>query len=74
MDKYIVDEQGKWLVQGSARLLVEPSESYLAQRELERQQQEEQELLDKLIPSKEEVLKAETEIQIITILKECELI
>lgn len=35
---------------------------------------EEQELLNKLNPSQEEILKAETEIQIITILKECELI
>ncbi|MGJ0848300.1 hypothetical protein ACR77J_16535 [Tissierella praeacuta] len=35
---------------------------------------EEQELLNKLNPPQEEVLKAETEIQIITILKECELI
>lgn len=42
--------------------------------EEDKQQAEEQELLDKLIPSQEEVLKAETEIQIITILKECELI
>ncbi|SHF15706.1 hypothetical protein SAMN02745784_03003 [Tissierella praeacuta DSM 18095] len=35
---------------------------------------EEQESLNKLNPSQEEILKAETEIQIITILKECELI
>ena len=49
--KYITDEQGKWLIQGSARLLVEPSVAYLAERELETSQREEQELLDSLIPS-----------------------
>lgn len=42
--------------------------------EEDRIKREEQELLDKLIPTQEEVLKAETEIQTITILKECELI
>lgn len=72
--EYITDEQGKWLIQGSARLLIEPSESYLAQKELERLQVEEQELLDNLIPSDKEMLMAEVEIQTITILMEVGLI
>ncbi|MBC8589322.1 hypothetical protein [Paratissierella segnis] len=74
MSEYIVDEQGKWLIQGSARLLVEPSEVYLQQRVLEEQQRLEQELLDNLIPSKDEMLMAEVEIQTITILQEVGLI
>ena len=74
MSEYIVDEQGKWLIQGSARLLVEPSEVYLQQRVLEEQQRLEQELLDNLIPSKDEMLMAEVEIQTITILMEVGLI
>ena len=56
MNKYTTDEQGKWLIQGNARLLIEPSESYLAQMELERLQQEEQERLNNLIPSQFEEL------------------
>ena len=40
MSNYITDEQGKWIIQGNVRLLIEPSENYLAQRELERIQQE----------------------------------
>ena len=74
MNEYIIDEHGKWLIQGSTRLLVEPSESYLVQRELERLQQEEEELLDSLIPSDKEMLMAEVEIQTITILMEVGLI
>lgn len=35
MSEYIIDEQGKWLIQGNSRLLVEPSESYLAERQRE---------------------------------------
>lgn len=57
MSKYITDEQGKWIIQGSARLLIEPSESYLAQRELERIQQEEEEA--NRTPPKEEALEQE---------------
>lgn len=74
MNNYIIDEQGKWLVQGIAKLLIEPSESYIAQQELVRQKQEEQELLDSLIPSDREMLMADVEIQTITILMEVGLI
>lgn len=42
--------------------------------EQDKQEREEQETLNKLIPSDEEVRSAETEIQTVTILKECELI
>ncbi len=72
MDEYIIDEQGKWLIQGSARLLIEPSESYLAQRELEEQQRLEEELFSSLIPSEKEVLMAEIELNIINLLLEME--
>lgn len=71
---YIINEKGKWKVEGNIKTLIEPSESYLAQRELERLQQEEQELLDSLIPSEIEMLMAEVEIQTITILMEVGLI
>lgn len=70
MDEYIIDEQGKWLIQGSVRLLVEPSEEYTRQRELEEQQRLEQELLESLKPSEKEVLKAEIELSIIELLLE----
>lgn len=43
MSEYVIDEQGKWLIHGSARLLVEPSEEYIRQRELEEQQRQEEE-------------------------------
>ena len=39
----IIDDNGKWLIQSGARMLIEPSESYLAQKELERQQKQEDE-------------------------------
>ena len=72
---YITDEKGKWLIESeTSKMLIEPSESYLAQRELERLQQEERELLDSLIPSDKEMLMAEVEIQTITILVEVGLI
>lgn len=71
---YIADEQGKWLVQGNCRMLIEPSESYLAQRELEGMQQDEQELIDNLIPSDKDMLMAEVEINTIILLTEVGLI
>lgn len=74
MSEYITDEQGKWLIQGSVRILVEPSESYNQARLAEQQVQEEQELLDSLIPSEKEVLMAEVAIQTINILLEVGLI
>lgn len=74
MEKHIIDEQGKWLIQGSARLLIEPSESYLAQRELERQQQVEKDLIDSLKPNEKEVLMAEIELSTIMLLLEMEVI
>lgn len=74
MSEYIIDEKGKWLIQGSARLLVEPSEEYLRQRELEEQQRLEEELLNNLIPSERELLMAEIELNIINLLMEVEVI
>lgn len=54
--------------------LIEPSEQYILKLQVEREIIEEQKILDNLIPSQEEIQKAETEIQIITILMEVELI
>lgn len=75
---YDIDENGKWKVDGVVRTLIEPSESYLTKRKAEIEQEEqrrlEQELLDSLIPSKEEILLAEAEIQTINILMEVGLI
>ena len=71
---YITDEKGKWKVEENVKMLIEPSESYLAERELEQQIQQEQELLESLIPSDKEILMAEVEIQTITILMEVGLI
>lgn len=71
---YIIDEKGRWKVQGSCKMLIEPSESYLAERELEEQQRLEQELLDSLIPTEKEVLMAEVELNTINLLMEVGLV
>lgn len=71
---YIIDEKGRWKVQGSFKMLIEPSESYLAERELEEQQRLEQELLDSLIPTEKEVLMAEVELNTINLLMEVGLV
>jgi len=71
---YITDANGKWEIEGNVKILIEPSESYLTERELERQKQEEVELLNRLIPSDKDMLMAEVEIQTITIMMEVGLI
>lgn len=55
-------------------MLTDPSESYLSEKELERQKQEEKELLNSLVPTQEEVQKAETELLVIELLQELEVI
>lgn len=70
-DKYIVDHQGKWLVQGCCKLLVEPSESYLAEQ---KQRMRDDELLRNLTPTADEVLAAQIEIHAIALLQEVGLI
>lgn len=72
MSEYIVDRQGKWLVQGGAKLLVEPSEEYLQQRESEEQQRLEEELFNRLLPTEKELLMAEVELNTINLLLELE--
>ena len=67
---YITDENGNWKVEGNVKILIEPSESYLAERELEYQQQLERELIDSLKPSEKEVLMAEIELNTINLLIE----
>lgn len=64
------DGNGKWLVDGIFKFLIEPSEAYLAELAAEEQQRQNQKLLDSLIPSADDVRRAETEIQIITLLQE----
>lgn len=71
---YITDEKGKWKVEGNVKMLTDPSESYLSEKELERQKQEEKELLNSLVPTQEEVQKAETELLVIELLQELEVI
>ena len=75
-DKYVVDQDGTKIVKGSFKILPSGSESeeYLQQRALEEQERLDQELLDSLIPSKDEMLMAEVEINTITILMEVGLI
>lgn len=67
---YLTDEKGKWEIKGNIKILIEPSESYLQQRELKYQQQLEQELLNSLKPSEKEVLMAEIELNTINLLIE----
>jgi hypothetical protein len=68
--KYIIDENGKWEVQGIYSNLIEPSESYLERIKLEQQEREEQLLLDSLTPTEKDILKAEIEIDILTLIQE----
>lgn len=67
---FIIDEKGKWKIEGNVKMLIEPSESYLAQRELEEQLRLEEELFNSLIPSEKEVLMAEIELNTINLLIE----
>lgn len=71
---YITDENGKWSVEGNVKMLIEPSEGYLVERELEIQKQEEEELINSLIPTDKEMLMAEVEINTIILLMEVGLI
>lgn len=66
----INNDCGKWISNGLIKTLIEPSESYLAERELEYQQQLERELIDSLKPSEKEVLMAEIELNTINLLIE----
>lgn len=70
----ITDEWGTWHVDGDVKMLIEPSETFLNKKESENLAQEEQKLIDSLIPSQEDILKAETELQIIELLMEVGLI
>lgn len=56
---YIINEQGKWLVDDDSEILIEPSETYLVQRELERLQQEAEE--SNRPPTEIELLKQQIE-------------
>lgn len=70
MSEYVIDESGKWRVQGLCKLLVEPSEKYLSDKEREEQQRLEQEMLENLKPSEEEIKQAEFEVRGLNLLME----
>lgn len=71
MNEYFVDEQGKWIkLSEKSKGLIEPSESYLVERELEEQQRLEEELFNSLYPSEKEILMAEIELNLINLLLE----
>lgn len=70
-DKYIVDNQGRWLIQDGYKLLVEPSESYLEEQQ---QREREAELLAHLTPTADEIFAAQIEIHAIALLQEVGLI
>ncbi len=74
MSEYITDNDGKWLIQGGMKFLVEPSESYLLKMQAEEQQRLETELLKSLKPAEKEVLMAEIEINTINLLLELEVV
>lgn len=57
------NELGTWKVQGNMRILVTPSDEYI-------KNSEQQEMLDSLIPSSENVEDAEFELKLITKLSE----
>lgn len=41
---YIINEKGKWVIEDNRKTLIEPSESYLQQKELEERQRLEEEM------------------------------
>ena len=71
---YFQDEKGKWKIQGCAKILIEPSEDYLQKTQALEELTKQQELLDSLTPTAEEVARAELDLQIISILQEAGLI
>ena len=70
MESYITDEHGTWLIDGNIKMLVEPSDEYMVQMEIEKQRLLEQELLESLKPMKEDVVFAKIELYIINLLLE----
>lgn len=66
----VEDKYGVWEVKGNVGFLVEPSELFKEEQRKRRKAREERKILKKLVPSKEEIYKAESEISTIEILKE----
>lgn len=65
---YITDSQGKWSMRnGKKYILIEPSQEYAIE-------QQEEQLLQLLIPTDEEIKNAEFEIKMIKLLQELEVI
>lgn len=59
----VTDELGIWKVQGNVRILIEPSEDFI-------QKSKQKELLDSLLPSSEDVEKAQFELKTLMLLME----
>lgn len=71
MNKSYIDNEGKKVVNGVFTSLVEATEEHMLRLETD---SNEREKLLSLTPSLKEITKAETELQIITLLQEVELI
>jgi hypothetical protein len=71
MTRTITDEQGEWIDENGFRYLISPSQSYIESRTV---MVEEQLKLSSLTPSPEEVLKAEFEVKMLTLLQEVGLV
>ena len=68
------NENGKWNVKKNVKMLVEPSHSYIEKKQLEIKLQKQIYILEKLIPSQQEVEMAERDIQMIELLQDLEVI
>jgi len=64
---YITDEKGKWKVYEDVKILIEPSIDYLNKKESEIIEQEK---LEALIPTPEEIEQADFEVKSINLLSE----
>lgn len=67
MSGYVIDEKGKWKVQRNCKILIEPSKEYIAEKETIRLEEEK---LNNLKPSQEEVEKADRQVNLINDLTE----
>lgn len=70
----VEDEYGLWEKQGIFKFLREPSESFLKQLQDEEYLKIEEEMLEMLKPTNDEIRKAETELTVLELLMEVELI
>lgn len=71
---YYTNDDGKWKVVDGVRVLIEPSETFEEERERRKQERLESELLESLLPSDSDVLKAEIELEMLNLLIDLEVI